>query len=111
MNGTSKLEEEEQRGTSEGMAPRLITITDSSGETVCVACGRGGGPLASGRFEDALHVSGGRVLLLSHRHCGVVVAAEERVEWILSWGQVAALRLTGGGDHSEVGRDEVRARP
>jgi hypothetical protein len=30
-------------------------------------------PFASGRFEDTLHVAGGRVLLLSHRHVGVVV--------------------------------------
>ena len=64
--------------------------------------------LAFGRFEDALHVSGGRVLLLSHRHCGAVVAVEERVEWILSWGQVASLRLSGGD--GEVGcRGEARA--
>ena len=50
-------------------------------------------PFASGRFEDALPTSDGRVLLLSHKHVGVANPAEERAEWIMTWAQVASTRL------------------
>ena len=62
-------------------------------------------PFASGRFEAAVRVANGRVLLLSHRHCGVVIAAEERVEWSLAWAQVASLRVTS--EEGTNGKDHV----
>jgi hypothetical protein len=70
-------------------------------------------PFAGGRFEDALHVADGRVLLLSHRHCGVVVAGEERTEWVMAWAQVASLRLgpiDGGQERGVANTLIIQAR-
>ena len=52
-----------------------------------------GRPFAGGRLEAFTPLEHGRALLLSNRHVGVVAVAEERVEWIMAWSEVVAVRV------------------
>ena len=64
-------------------------------------------PFAGGRFEDVLVLQdSGKILLLSHRHVGIVVRSEERVEWILGWCEICSMRIDG----SDASKVTVQAR-
>ena len=52
-----------------------------------------GRPFAGGRFEALVPLNAGLAMLVSNRHVGVVAVAEERVEWIMAWPEVVAVRV------------------
>jgi hypothetical protein len=52
-----------------------------------------GRPFAGGRFEALVPLNAGLAMLVSDRHVGVVAVAEERVEWIMAWPEVVAVRV------------------
>jgi len=64
-----------------------------------------GRPFAGGRLEAFTPLEHGRALLLSNRHVGVVAVAEERVEWIMAWSEVVAVRV-GDAETDQAGVSE-----
>ena len=65
-----------------------------------------GRPFAGGRFEALVDLTAGFAMLATNRHVGVVAVAEERVEWIMAWPEVVAVRV-GDAETDPAGVSEA----